>query len=115
MPTYQPLLMKLLCNSCFFDIRLTNLSPRNVFHLRSAFCDYQCFRLVAAEKADSSKPEPFGYHEGPMLMVCTVEVPILRKEDSATFCTGVQKGLVEYSLKGQCLMEQNYQWEKKTC
>ncbi|GKA14343.1 hypothetical protein Tco_0693989, partial [Tanacetum coccineum] len=35
--------------------------------------------------------------------VCTFEVPILREEDSATSCTSVQKGLVEYSLKGVCL------------
>ncbi|GKF78341.1 hypothetical protein Tco_0233909 [Tanacetum coccineum] len=64
-----------------------------------------------------------------ILTVCTIELPILREEDSACSCTGVQKGLGEYSLKGVCLVEQNYRyslkgvclveqnyrWEKKTC
>ncbi|GJU58240.1 hypothetical protein Tco_1236006 [Tanacetum coccineum] len=37
----------------------------------------------------------------------------MREEDSACSCTGVQKGLGEYSLKGVCLVEQNYRWEKE--
>ncbi|GKA57873.1 hypothetical protein Tco_0757061 [Tanacetum coccineum] len=44
-----------------------------------------------------------------------IELPLFAiEEDSANFLYRCTERLVEYSLKGVCLVEQNYQWEKKT-
>ncbi|GKE86857.1 hypothetical protein Tco_1560599, partial [Tanacetum coccineum] len=54
--------------SCFFDIQLTNLSPRNYILLEVLLRVSRHSAWSASEKAVSSKPESFGY-QSPMLMV----------------------------------------------
>ncbi|GKF52447.1 hypothetical protein Tco_0159357, partial [Tanacetum coccineum] len=53
--------------SCFFDIQLTNLSPRNCIPPKVLLRVSIHPAWSACEKAVSSKPEYFGY-QSPMLM-----------------------------------------------
>ncbi|GKD73304.1 hypothetical protein Tco_1331586, partial [Tanacetum coccineum] len=54
--------------SWFFDIRLTNLSPRNCIPPKVLLRVSLHPAWSASEKAVSSKPESFGY-QSPLLMV----------------------------------------------
>ncbi|GKE84218.1 hypothetical protein Tco_1557960 [Tanacetum coccineum] len=66
--TYSASADDIAVQSCFFDIQLTNLSPRNCIPPEVILQVSRHPAWSASEKAVSSKPESFGY-QSPMLMV----------------------------------------------
>ncbi|GJR38393.1 hypothetical protein Tco_1214077 [Tanacetum coccineum] len=65
--TYSASADDIAVQSCFFDIQLTNLSPRNSIPPEVLLRVSIHPAWFASEKAVSSKPESFGY-QSPMLM-----------------------------------------------
>ncbi|GKF75464.1 hypothetical protein Tco_0224908, partial [Tanacetum coccineum] len=65
--TYSASANDITVQSCFFDIQLTNLSPRNYIPPEVLLLVSTHWAWSASEKAVSSKPEPFEY-QSPMLM-----------------------------------------------
>ncbi|GJV21384.1 hypothetical protein Tco_1370404 [Tanacetum coccineum] len=59
--TYSPSAEDIAVQSCFFDIQLTSLSPRNCIPPDVLLRVSKQPAWLASEKAVSSKPESFGY------------------------------------------------------
>ncbi|GKA29548.1 hypothetical protein Tco_0715793 [Tanacetum coccineum] len=66
--TYSASADDIAVQSCFFDIQLTNLSPRNYIPPEVFLRVSMHLAWSTSEKAVSSKPESFEY-QSPMLMV----------------------------------------------